>query len=567
MDESQTIRMIRSLGWVIAISVAAGCLADDVSDASNSGSSGEFPSDDSGAMDAPPLDVAGLDCDGARPWPRALRLLTRAEYAATVADLLGATDLEIDVIPVEPRVDGFNNNLTRSVVTPRHVDAYLDLAEEITSEAFAGDGPTLIGCMPADPGCATDFIRRFGQKLFRRPLTDEEVNSLLRQFDDALTQSDFYEGARLTVRAMLISPHFLYRSELGEARDDGLFELTPYEIATWLAYTYWGTTPDDTLLDAAASDGLETSEQIVAQAERLLDDPRGRAHFSHFVSQWLGTDGLPDAVKDPAFYPRFNNLVREAMIAEQRALFDHVVWESDGTVDELLLTRTVFVNDTLADYYGLPRPGHDDVVRVELSDDDPRGGLLRLGSVLATHAHAMDSGPIQRGAFVRERLMCQDLPAIPANLDTTPPPVDPQATTRERFEQHTADPQCAGCHQFIDDVGFVFEAFDGAGGYRDQENGLPIETFGSLVGITSLADPARVDLDDPGDLAQALVDNDVVGPCLVQQRYRFISGRINDSGDACLLTELVAQYHSDRSIRELLLQPARMDALRLRGSE
>src|SRR5690606_9867639 len=162
--------------------------------------------------------------------PRSLRLLTRFEYQRTVMDLLGVESLDIATLPVEPQVHGFRNNADAAVVTARHVDAYMGIAEALATAAIRQDAPTLIGCMPEDPDCARDFVTRLGARAFRRPLQSEEVDAYLGQFEPARSGGDFYEGARLALRSMLLSPNFLYRSEVGEPRGDGTFALTGYEI-------------------------------------------------------------------------------------------------------------------------------------------------------------------------------------------------------------------------------------------------------------------------------------------------------------------------------------------------
>ncbi|MCH9686538.1 MAG: DUF1592 domain-containing protein [Deltaproteobacteria bacterium] len=502
-----------------------------------------------------------LACEQGSPGPRALRLLTRREYAATVADLLGIEPPPIDSIPVEPLVDGYDNDAQSSVVTARHIDEYMQLATMVATQAVEQAAPALVGCMPADPECPRLFVESLGYRALRRPLTGEEVELYTALFDPQATDGDFYEGVRLVVRSLLMAPQFLYRSELGEPTEGGLFRLTPYEVASALSYGFWGTMPDNALLDAAAAGELDDPDGIEAHARRLLDHPRGRAQTGEFFTQWLGTGALLQVNKDAQVYPGFTAEIREAMAAEQQAFIDHVLFDGTATLEELLVADYAFVDDTLADFYGLPRPGSDVPVRVEVGSD--RGGLLMLGSVLASHAHPNESSPVKRGAFVRERLLCQPLPPPPPSVDATPPEIDPNATTRERFGQHSSDPVCAGCHVLIDPLGFGFESYDGVGAFRSTENGLPIDASGEVVGIEAGA--ATMAFDGPRELAQILAEATVTGDCVVHHYVRFTTGREVTAEDACTIETLAEQLAANGGdLREMFIDRVRLDAFVMR---
>lgn len=500
-----------------------------------------------------------LACEQGSPGPRVLRLLTRREYAATVSDLLGVEPPPVDEIPTEPLVDGYDNDAAASVVTARHVDAYMQLAEEVADQAVTESAPTLVGCMPEDPECPRLFVEALGRRALRRPLTGEEVDLYVDLFDPAATEGDFYEGVRLVVRSLLVNPEFLYRSELGEPEGEGLYRLTPYEVAAALSYGLWGTMPDDELLDAAASGELDATPGIEAQARRLLDHPRGRAQVNEFVTQWIGTGPLLLTNKDAQIYPGFTPELREAMAAEQAAFVEHVLYEGTGTLEELLQADYVLVSDTLAAFYGLPLPGSDVPVRVELPAGSQRGGLFTLGSVLASHAHPNESSPVKRGVFVRERLLCQELPSPPPDVDATPPELDPNATTRERFGQHSSDPACKGCHELIDPLGFGFEAYDGVGAFRATENGLPIDATGQVVQLEPGAAP--VPFDGPHELAAILAEARTTNACAVHHWVRFTAGRDMTAEDQCTVETLADRLvQSGGDLHEMFLDSVRLDA-------
>jgi hypothetical protein len=459
----------RRLGTV-ALLLATGCVGHITDGIDAEG--------DDGDPRPPPVITPGVRCDDERPAPRQLRLLTRREYARTVQDLLGV-EVDPSILPVEPRIHGFDNNAAAMVVTPRHMDAFLGLAEDAAERALATQRAALVPCSPTAADCPRQVVRTLGTRAFRRPLADDEVAGLAAAF----AGQSFDDGLRVAITALLASPSFLYRSELGTGSGP-VVTLTPYETASALSYLYWGTMPDAALFAAADADQLATAEQRAAQAARLLADPRARPQVVDFVSQWLRTEDAGGGAKDAAIYPAFTTAIRDAIVEEQRRFVEDVVFEQDGRFADLFLADFVIANDALAAFYGLPGAG--DFARIDVAADSGRGGLLSMAAVLATHAHPDESSPVRRGLFVRSRLFCQDLAPPPPDVDATPPGLDPTLTTRERFARHTSNPSCAGCHQFIDGIGFAFEGYDGIGARRLVDNGKPVDESGALVGAEDL---------------------------------------------------------------------------------
>ena len=545
----------RLRGGVVVLGLLGGCYRGNEAHEDGAGSAAGDAGDASGSEGADGAATAGddgsapVDCEAGAYGPRQLRLLTRREYHQTLVDLLGVEPLSLADVPIDPIVEGFDNNADAEVVTDRHVEAYMGVAEEVATAAIAGG--LAIGCMPEDPACAADFVASYGRRAFRRPLTADEINHYTAQFDPAISEGDFYQGATLALRALLVSPHFLYRFELGEPDGEGNFRLTSHEIATALSYGLWGTMPDETLLAAADDGSLADPDAIDAEVRRMLDDPRARVAFDAFATQWLGTAPLLQVNKDAQIYPAFTPQIREAMAAEQRTFVGHVVFDGEQTMAALLDPGYTFANDALAGFYQLPAPGSAEPTMVPVTDGR-RGGLLRLGSVLASHAHPNESAPIKRGAFVRERLLCQPLLPPPPGVNATPPAVDPNATTRERFSQHSADPACAGCHARIDPLGFGFEHYDGVAGYRDAENGLPIDASGKVVDVDG-AD-TELPFDGLAELSSLLAARVEPGHCVVSQYQRFTLGRDPVPADACALDELTAMFDAaDRNLYEMLV--------------
>jgi hypothetical protein len=502
-------------------------------------------------------------CSGSgQSGPQLLRLMTRWEYAATVANLLGVPPPNVEPIPGSGSVNGYDNDAAGGVVTDRHLDAYLTLGKDLVDRALTTNRAALVPCTAA--GCDRQLVTTFGRKAFRRPLTDDEVARYVALFSNDLTQGTFDEGVRLALRSLLLSPHFLYRSEIGEPAANGAYALTPYEIATALSYTFWGTDPDEPLRLAADQGKLSTPAELESQAKRLLADPKSRPQLAHFFGQWLGTSELLNTNKDKGTFPAFTADVAKAMAAEEAAFVQHVVFEGTGAFGELFTANYVFANLPLAQFYGLSAPAGASVGLIPVTPDSHRGGLLSLGSVLASHAHAMDSSPIKRGVFVRRRLLCQTLSDPPPNIDTTPPPLDRTKTTRDRFSEHTSVAGCKQCHQFIDGIGFGFEAFDGVGQYRTTENGAPIDVTGSVVGLETGSNDATP-FQGPGELGVLLARSATAQACAATQYFRYTRGFQESGQDTCSVLQLQQAFKAKGlNFKELLISTALEDSFRLR---
>ena len=456
-----------------------------------------------------------------------------------------------DVPPeTRPRGYGFENHAESGVVTPNHVEAYLSAAQTVSALVLAQPGRMAPCLGTAD--CPETFLRDFGSRAFRRPLTDAETARYAALWRGEPSDA---EGLAATVEALLSSPGFLYRSELGESQADGTFQLTPYEIATALSYTFWATMPDDTLLAAAADGTLATPDGIAAQAQRLLADGRAREQFGEVALQWLGVDGLGDKTKRADMYPLWSPALAQSMLEEARRLTEAVVFDGDGRFETLLTTQRTFVNAPLATLYGLPGAFGDTFSPADLSmvAHGPRSGVLGLAAVLATTAHSDQTSPIRRGLFVRDRLLCTVFGQPPADAGGVPD-VDPSATTRERFRQHTAEPRCAACHRYIDDVGFGFERFDAIGGFRDNESGHAIDAHGNMNDVEGLGTHSDAPYDGLPALGAILAGSGRAEACFATQMWRYARGRLESPDDTCEVADVQARFQAaGGDVRALLV--------------
>jgi hypothetical protein len=310
---------------------------------------------------------------------------------------------------------------------------------------------------------------------------------------------------------------------------------------------------------AAAEGSLASDAEIEEQARRLLGTPRAREMASDFMLQWLGMQRLDGAARQSADVTAGPTEFVPDWKASIAAFIEDAVF-TQGSSGSLFTSATVYVTPALASLYGTPVPTG---ALAPVSLPGERFGLLTQPALMALLAHADQSAPVLRGAFVRERVMCVEVEPPPPDVNANPPVVDPTATTRERFRQHTADPTCAGCHLLIDGIGWGFEQFDQLGRYRELENGLPIDTSGDVVDTN---DP---ELDGPltgaEDLAIRLSESSRVRDCLATQWYRYAMGRVESDADLCSLDAVKERFaQSDGNFRELLVGIALSEAFRYR---
>jgi hypothetical protein len=539
-------------GMLVAALAALGCTAELTGTSGNTGGSGPMLSGggSGGSSTTTPQDVPA-DCTNESPSPRVLRQLTRSEYGRTVADLLSLTDPNITAIPPDVQMRGFTNNLAVAFVDDQHLDAYNTVGAALATQAVQTSYGKIVPCATEDNTCAAQFIDSFGSRAFRRPLTDAEKTRFLGFFDAALTGGQFKTGVELAIRAMLISPSFLFRSELGKDDGSGTFTLTPYEIASALSYLFWGTMPDATLFASAQSGALANKTEIEAQARRLLNDPRGRGEVAHFFYEWLESPRAYVAAKDATSFPKLFDKpdtldkVRSAMREEQDNFVTHVFFDSTKKFDELFNATYTYANADLAAYYGLPTTGVGATTqKVDLGADSPRGGLLTLGMFLFGHARTTASSPTQRGHMIRASLLCNDIPPPPANVDTAIAPAMPGNTTRQQILAVTANGVCPSCHQLQDPIGFGLEGFDGAAVSRTMDNGEPVDASGAINGIQG-PNGEMLTFNGPRELSRVVAQNPKSRACFSTNYYRFARGFDAKGVDTCAVNRLTNDLTKD----------------------
>lgn len=484
-----------------------------------------------------------------------LQRITRAQYNFLVEDLLGVTSRPADTFPAEEEVLGFDNIAVALQPSALLTEKLLEAAERVSNEA---DLAALLPCpldTPQQDSCAADFIQAMGARAFRRPLAADEADRLRDVYLEGKTRHDFATGIRWTIQALLQSPYFLYRVEVGDPKVAGtIAPLSGLERASRLSFLLWMSAPDEALLEAANDGTLATAAGVEAQARRMLADPKARRSVAHFHDKWLGLSALHQTTKDPATYPSFSSL-KPLFEEETERFLDYVFWESDGSAARLFDTEVTFVNETLATFYGLS--GVTGAAFVEAPRPERRAGLLTQGHFLASHAKPNASSPVHRGVFVREKLLCDPLPPPPDDVPAVPEP-DPSLTTRERFAVHSSDAACSGCHSLIDPIGFGFEGFDGLGAYRAEESGKPVDETGTLEGAGEAVDGDYV---GAAALSAKLARSPVVMTCIATQWFRYGYGRLEQEGDACNQERILRTFEkTGYNLRELLVALTQTDA-------
>ncbi len=529
--------MLHRLGWCLAaLSLLAAACGDD----------GVAPD-----KTWPEVEVA--------PQAVVLKRLTRAQYHNAVIDLVG----EGIAVPIalEPDLpsDGFLViGGAKSSISALGVERYESAAYDIAEQAMDKHRDALVPCTPAgvaDEACAEAFVTSFGRRAFRRPLGDDEV---LRYVDVALEAAnklgDFHDGLAFALAGMLMSPHFLFRVELGEA-DGGRLRYTDYEMATRLSFFLWNTTPDDELLDAAAAGELTDDAGLARQVERMLASDKAREGVRNFFFERFELYKLDDLVKDTTIFPSMSAELGPSAREETLRTVEDLVFDRDADYRQLFTSRRTFVDRRLASLYAVPAPDLDAFAPISLPADGPRAGLLGQASVLALHAHSTSTSATLRGKFMRVVLLCTDIPPPPADVDTSLPEADQSyPTLRDRIQQHMSDPVCATCHQALDPIGLGLEQFDGLGQYRLKENGETIDPSGALDGAT-FADAVA--------LGRAIAEHPRVAGCLTEQLYHYaVTGAAGD-GEEALLAQLEEQFaHEGYRIKPLLAYIAMSDGFR-----
>jgi hypothetical protein len=518
----------------------------------------------------PPTVIDGTPdpvCETPAPGPVRLKLLTRAELGRTLRDLLGVDETVVATLPAENSLLGYENDAVNHQMSAGLLDETWTLMEQLASQTRSQQPTRVVLCDRAatdDVACGEMLVRGFGRRAFRRPLTTSELERFDGLFRSSLTAWGFDRATELVVAALLTSPQFLYRPDLGgsNASEHGLRLVSGFEMASRLSYFLWGTQPDDELLAQAEAGTLDTAEGVAASATAMMADARARDGVETFFRQWLGLDELNSIIKDTAAFPGYDNSFNARWRSSVLHFVDDIMVGGDGSLSSLFTSDRVFLDESLAPVYNA---NPDLAVSAAgfaafSSPDGPRAGLLSQPGLMAMLANPDQNSPIRRGVFVRERLLCQPISPPPPDLMVEAPNPDPNLTTRERFAVHTENESCANCHVLIDPIGFGFEHYDALGRYRSAENGLPVDATGELLYTGDEA--VEGTFNGALELSQKLAQSQSVQHCAVDNLFRYAMGRRVGPEDGCVVEDARNTLRTTGNLRETWMAIARSEAFR-----
>jgi hypothetical protein len=489
----------------------------------------------------------------------ALRRVTHEEYDNSVGRLLSTkAKLATTTFPAQAKSNGYTTGSAQQAVGELLGEAYFEAAETLAAEAVK-NVPALLQCDVASVGqaeCGRRFVSRFLTQAFRRAPEAAELTAYQQLLSDTTTQFAFSDGLEVVVLAVLQSPHFLYHVDRGPEVVPGIRKLSGATIAARLATVLWQSLPDDDLLAAASRGELDEAAGVAAQARRMLDDAKARPVLIRMFSEMTRSDELQRVSKDTMRYANWDTL-KKLMQEENARFIESIVFESPGTVESLFTAKHTFVDSTLAQHYGLPAVSGWQ--RTSL-DATKRMGLLTQGSVLSVNAKTNQSSPTLRGLFIRENVLCNPPPPPPQNAAIVPPDIRPGVSTRERFAEHSKNPECAGCHLLMDPIGLGFENYDAVGSWRNTDEGVPVDASGKVFGTSAEGDFVGVD-----QLALKLATSKDVNTCMSKQVFRYLLARHEFDADTCSLYQIERGFEGKPvSLKELVIALTTTDAFRHR---
>jgi hypothetical protein len=438
----------------------------------------------------------------------------------------------------------------------------------VFSDEIPAARTALVTCDPEEVGatvCAQEILARVGRIAYRRPLTAVELARLTGFVTEARASGgDFDEGLKAALRAMLVSPQFLYKTERDPSSDDDTPHLLDdHALATRLASFLWSSIPDDRLLALAERGALNDPVVLESEARRMLDDPKSQALVSSFAGQWLLTRAVDDVIVDGMKNPGVDRELLRAMRCETELVFDEIL-RKDAPIGELLLANYTYVNQPLAQHYGIDAPVTEPArgahplsgfTRVSL-DDTERQGLLTHASVLAKNAHPTRTSPVLRGKFVLDQVLCIP-PEPPPPMVEGLPETTPDATTlRELLAEHRENPVCAGCHNAMDPIGLALENFDELGRYRTEDNGIEIDASALFMG--------HLPVDGPKDIAAAVAADPLYAACVVEKSMVYALGRAFTDDDQCAQDAITAAVTDGLTFRDVLVNVVLSAPFRMR---
>ncbi len=484
-----------------------------------------------------------LNCTGSMPVlvPLRLRRLTNLEYQRTVAAVLAVDVPEAADFVSDEKEAGFAANAV-AAISDVQLERYVNAGEAVAGRVVLEQPAKLSSCAASDAACSAAWLKGLATRAYRRPPTSDELDQLTTKHAEFVTQWGVADADRMLVETLLLAPQFLYHAPVSEGAPE-------HALAARLSYFLTSGPPDDELL--ASVDGLDLfdAEVLTTQARRLLASEAGQAARESFFGQWLNLERLTAGDKDTTVFPDWSPELRASMLEETRRFTEYVV-SSKGGVPALLSSTQSFIDEPLAKLYGVSdRYTGSGFQQLELPSDQ-RAGILTQASFLAGHSHQVETSWVLRGEFIRRRLLCQELPPPPGNVNSSVP----NDSSRE------ATPACWGCHVNMDPIGQSFDRYDALGRYGELDaDGQPIPTAGDLIDSEGRFDVGGP-FDDPVSLAKRLAESRSVSDCVTLSMFRFAHRRREQTDEACELQRLQEDFASNgRDFGELMVAIALSD--------
>jgi hypothetical protein len=376
------------------------------------------------------------------------------------------------------------------------------------------------GTAQAELDAARTILTELARRAYRRPVDEADLKTPLEFFRREREDGGFEAGIQSALAVILVNPNFLFRIEQDppETPAGTAYRVSDLELASRLSFFLWSSIPDDRLLELAEAGRLSEPAVLREQVQRMLRDPRSRSLVDSFASQWLYLRNLESITPDLRRFPDFDENLRRAFRRETELLFGSVL-KDDRSVLELISSDHTYLNERLAEHYGIPHVLGSHFRRVDLPAGSDRGGILRHGSILMVTSYATRTSPTVRGNWVLENILGTPPPPPPPNV----PSLDKDSaqeprTVRERLARHRADPACASCHRLMDPVGFALENYDAVGRWRTLQRGVPVDSSGGL--------PDGTKVSGVGELEAAILRRpDVFVGTLVEKLLTFALGR------------------------------------------
>jgi hypothetical protein len=496
------------------------------------------------------------------PGTKGAHRLNSTEYNATVTDVLGVKLQLANSSWRGGEIGGFDNMAAVLDIDDAQYKRYFDAAGQIADAVFAATDlkAKVVTCATTDDvACVQTIISNTGRRIFRRPLSVEEVTTYNKVYTVARQQAENHEGSiKQVLRSMLSSAEFLYRIETDpNPSSTEKHPLNGYELASRLSYFLWSSAPDDALLTAAADNSLTQDDKLAAAVDRMLADPAKYSRFvESFAGQWLGARKLPEHVAAPSVYPGWSPQLANSLTQEMFLYFTEFL-KADRSWLDFLQTDVNFVDAAIATHYGVPAPAGTGQQRVEITTDQ-RFGFFGLGGFLAISSMDNRTSPTLRGRWVLTNLLCTEPPPPPAGVpELNAGTFDPTKNVVKALEEHRKNPACSGCHGLFDPYGLSLEQFDGVGKFRTvYADGATIDPTTELRGMKFTGIRG---------LADTVTSNPKFTSCVTDTMFTYSLGRLIADTDRPYIEAVLTDWMKGTpSLRRLIHTLVRAETFRYR---